>query len=489
MNKKFKLNRIRPVLEKGIYNQFGIKVNINKQSYILLCIIVFFLFFIYLSIPSLYNFDKLKPVLKKEIYNQFGLEMDINNINYYIFPSPRLKLINTEIYNFTEKREVLSSKNEIVIPINIFNLIGIDNIKFISFKINNISFNLNTSDITSLKNFYFKIQNFKKLIIKNGMVSIKNNDNVISIIKIKNLIINPKDKSRTNKLVVNSNIFNLDVNFIHEKSFNTNKESNLQIFIPKLGVQIKTNILDKNIKGNTIIKFPKNKIEFEHEFIDNIIKLNRSKINLEYFNGDIFGTISFDPFNFEINFDLENFYFSKLTSSQLIKAFKFNNILPINNKINGNLNFNIKNFKTKSNFISSGKINLEFHNREINIDKFNLLIKDIGYIDIDGHFVKQKKKNHFLFDTKIKIQDQKLLYSRLTIPKKKRINKIDLNIKSLFDFNTNELIIKEFRNVNNFSDEFIFDLNKQINNFIFNKSINEIFNYFNLRLFINDIIK
>ena len=27
------------------------------------------------------------------------------------------------------------------------------------------------------------------------------------------------------------------------------------------------------------------------------------------------------------NFDLENFYFSKLTSSQLIKAFKFNNIL------------------------------------------------------------------------------------------------------------------------------------------------------------------
>ena len=162
MNKNFKLNRIRPILEKGIYNQFGIKVNINKQSYILLCISVFFLFFIYLSIPSLYNFDKLKPVLKKEIYNQFGLEMDINNINYYIFPSPRLKLINTEIYNFTEKREVLSSKNEIVIPINIFNLIGINNIKFISFIINNISFNLNTSDIANLKNFYFKMQNFKK---------------------------------------------------------------------------------------------------------------------------------------------------------------------------------------------------------------------------------------------------------------------------------------------------------------------------------------
>jgi hypothetical protein len=157
--------------------------------------------------------------------------------------------------------------------------------------------------------------------------------------------------------------------------------------------------------------------------------------------------------------------------------------------MNGNINFNITNIRTKSNFISSGKIDLEFRNREINIDKFNLLIKDIGYIDIDGHFAKQTKKNHLLFNTKIKIQDQKLLFSRLTIPKKKRIDKIDLNIKSLYDFNTKELIIKEFRNVNNFSDEFIFDLNKQINNFIFNKSINEIFNYFNLRLLINDIIK
>ena len=34
------------------------------------------------------------------------------------------------------------------------------------------------------------------------------------------------------------------------------------------------------------------------------------------------------------NGDLEKFYFSKLTSGQLIKAFKFNNIMPINIKIN-----------------------------------------------------------------------------------------------------------------------------------------------------------
>ena len=71
----------------------------------------------------------------------------------------------------------------------------------------------------------------------------------------------------------------------------------------------------------------------------------------------------------------------------------------------------------------------------------------------------------------------------------RRLNKIDFNIISSFDFNTNQLIIKEFKNVNNFSDEFIADLNKQIDDFILNKSINQIFNYFNLRLFINDIIK
>ena len=41
-----------------------------------------------------------------------------------------------------------------------------------------------------------------------------------------------------------------------KKTSSSNMKSGLQIFIPKLGVRIKTNILDKNIKGNTIVKFP-----------------------------------------------------------------------------------------------------------------------------------------------------------------------------------------------------------------------------------------
>ena len=490
MNKKFKLNRIKSVLAKEIYNQFGVKLSINKKNYFYLCISVFFLFFVYLSIPSFYNFDKLKPNLEKEIYNQFGLTVKINKIDYFILPTPRIKLVNTEIYNFYEKKKILSSVNKIIIPINVLNIVGIKNIKFISFIINNLSIDFYTSDIINLKNFYYKIQNSKKIKIKNSKVSIKNNDNIISIIKVKNLVINPKNKDQVNKLIANTNIFNLDVNFIHEKKFNSNTQSNLQIFIPKLSSQIKTNIFDKNMKGSTTVIFPKSKIKFNHEFIDNIIKLTKSKVDLKYFNGDFIGTVNFDPFNFDFNFDLKNFYFSKLISSQLVELFKTNNILRINNKINGNVNFDIMNFKNKSNFISSGKINLEFRNGGINIKKFNLIIKDIGYIDINGYFVKQRKKNHFIFDTNVKIQNHKLLYSRLTIPKRKRVNKIDLYIKSIFDFNNNELIIKELKNVNNFSDDkFITDLNIQINNLIQNQSLQEIFNYFNFRLFVNNIIR
>ena len=479
--------KIKSVLKKDIYNQFGIKVSINKNSYIYLFVTVILLFYIYLSAPSLYNFDKIKPDVEKEIYNQFGLKVNINKINYFVFPTPRLKIQNAKIYNFSEKKEILSSKNTIIIPIDVFNLIGTSNIKFISFIIDNISFDLKTSSIANLKNFYFKILNSKKLVIKNGEVRVKNNDNIISIIKIKNLLINPEDKK--NKLIANTNIYNLDVNFIHEKNSSSVTKSGLQIFIPKLGAQIKTNILDENIKGTTIVKFFNNMIEFDHEFLDNKIKLTRSKVNLDYLEGFFWGEINFDPFLFDISFDIENFYFSKLLSSPLIKTFKANNVLPINNKMNGNINFNITNIRTKSNFISSGKIDLEFRNGIIDINKFNLLIKDIGYINIDGYLLKQDKKNYFTFDTNIKIQDKKLLYSRLTIPKNKRINKIDLDIKSLFDFNNNKLIIKELKNVNSLSKAYIESLNKQINNFILNKSINEIFNYFNLRLLIKNIIK
>ena len=154
MNKKFKLNRIKTILANEIYNQFGVKLSINKKSYIYLCISVFFLFFLYLSIPSLYNFDKLKPNLEKEIYNQFGLTVKINKIDYSILPTPRIKLVNTEIYSFYEKKKILSSENKIIITLNVLNLVGIKNIKFISFIINNLSLDFHTSDIINLKNFY-----------------------------------------------------------------------------------------------------------------------------------------------------------------------------------------------------------------------------------------------------------------------------------------------------------------------------------------------
>ena len=96
MINKFILNsyksvlKIKSVLKKDIYNQFGIKVSINKNSYIYLFVTVILLFYIYLSAPTLYNFDKIKPDVEKEIYNQFGLKVNINKINYFVFPTPRL---------------------------------------------------------------------------------------------------------------------------------------------------------------------------------------------------------------------------------------------------------------------------------------------------------------------------------------------------------------------------------------------------------------
>ena len=72
------------------------KLKLDKTKTIVFTTVgIIIIFFIYLSIPSLYKFDKFKLEIENKIYNQFGLNLKIDNdINYVFFPSPRIKLNN-----------------------------------------------------------------------------------------------------------------------------------------------------------------------------------------------------------------------------------------------------------------------------------------------------------------------------------------------------------------------------------------------------------
>ena len=108
------------------------KTNLDKIKYYYLSIALFlFLLLVYLSIPSIYKFDKLKPELQDKIYKEFGLKFKLNNkIHYTFFPSPRIKLNNIKIFNYDESKKIISKTNKVDILLDIFSLLGSDNLNF-----------------------------------------------------------------------------------------------------------------------------------------------------------------------------------------------------------------------------------------------------------------------------------------------------------------------------------------------------------------------
>ena len=63
---------------------------------------IFLTLFIYLGIPSFFDYKNNKSFLEKKIFENFGLKINFSSeVKYNIFPSPRLKLKDVEILSFS----------------------------------------------------------------------------------------------------------------------------------------------------------------------------------------------------------------------------------------------------------------------------------------------------------------------------------------------------------------------------------------------------
>ena len=66
-------------------------------KFIFLLIILFFSFFIYLSIPVIFNYKSIESVIESKFYSDFNINLNINgDIKYQLLPKPHL-LINDSV--------------------------------------------------------------------------------------------------------------------------------------------------------------------------------------------------------------------------------------------------------------------------------------------------------------------------------------------------------------------------------------------------------
>ena len=454
------------------------QIKISNRTIYLSFTIFFFLFFIYLSIPALYTFNKLKPEIEKKLFSDFGLKIDLKKGKYVFFPSPRIKFNNSKIFN--KKNKLISNKNHITIPLHIFNLIGLKNLKYSSVKINNATINIKDSDFLELNQNIFNVSDGKKIVISKSRLLINGDNNEpIVLILLKNMkIFSKKGKA---KVISNMDVFNTIVNINYEKN------NYFQLSIPEIVLSSKTifNNKDPDNTGKTIIRMPKNLFTINHHYKNNKILIKNSKVDLDFSKGNFKGLIDLNPFFFDLNFTFDSFNFLTLleNKNEFIKNFN------INNKINGKLNIHIKELSSKLKNNVSSIINLEFKNSNLDIVNLDLLIEEIVKFRSKGTLYFQDNKKNMTFNTSVEIENYKKFYSIFLINKQNRVKNLNLYIKGVLDINNKEIILNSIsNNMKEFSLKTLNLYNSKIKEFIYNKSLLKMINTMQIRIFINSLL-
>ena len=78
-----------------------------------------------------------------------------------------------------------------------------------------------------------------------------------------------------------------------------------------------------------------------------------------------------------LKFDINSLKFKNILNSRLFSNSTLDKLVPIHNKINGDLEINIKDVVSSSNIINSGDIKLEFKKTKIHLEptKLNIVVK------------------------------------------------------------------------------------------------------------------
>ena len=448
----------------------------NKKIYLSITIF-FFIFFIYLSIPALYTFKKLKPEIENKLSNDFGLKIDLKKGKYVFFPSPRFKFKDSRIFH--ERNRLISNKNLITIPINIFNLIGIKNLKYNLVEISNSTLNFEFDDLKKLDKFFLNISENKKINILKSELFINNDeDTQIALIEVKKMKIYSINNNP--KIIANTEIFKTAVNFSYEKN------NYFQLSIPEIVLTLKTIFNNDQINNfsKTIIRVPKNLFTINHQYKNNKFIIDNSKLDLDFSDGNFEGLVDLNPFFFNLNFMFNNMNFLELLENKL-KIFQN---FQVNKKINGKMKININNLSSKLKNNISSILNIELKNSNLNINNFDIIIEDVGKLTTKGTLYLKENKKKLNFFTNITIDNYKEFYSSFLINKKKRNNNLNLDLRGSYDFNNNKINLETIsNNKEELSLKEVSLYSDKINKFIYNKPLFKMINRIQLRIFINSL--
>ena len=440
-------------------NKFKIS-NFNK--FLITFIGILFLCIFYLLIPLLYDKNWVKKSIESKLLTEFRINLSTSSdISYRILPAPHFVIKDSKILsNNSKNQESIADVKNLKVFLSKVNFFNKEEMDILNISINKANFTFLKHDLEILNNSSnIKFSN-KKIEINKSNIFFRNNLNdIITIIKIDNAILFFDDEKLLNLFNLAGNVFTIpftyelknQIDLIKKKEINFEAKSlNLNIFNESIKEQ--TN----STAGKNIISFLNSKIETDYiekkkaiTFESSNSIIDRSKINYN-------GKLSINPFDLDLNINLNNYKISKLFSFNPILIEFFKSELLFNDSISLKASI-IANSNTKEEIFDKAEINFSILNNKVSFDNTKFINNEIGLLELRNSNLFLKNNNLILSsDLLFDIKNTNRLFSFLNTNKKSRKEFKNVLVNLEYNFLSNEIKFQNIKIDNNeVSDEFL----------------------------------
>ncbi len=416
--------------------KINFKFEINRKKLIFAFSFIFFIYLLYLSIPSLYDTGRVQKDIIKKLNNVFNLNFSLStDISYRILPTPHFIIKDCELIQLESNvSNRIAEIQNLKIFINQKNFFKKD-ILIKDLQISNANFFINKSNFKFVRNFIKKSFSEKDIKVNKSKIFFKDESGeVLFIYTIKdlNFIFNQDDNK--NIVDMRGEIFNLSNKLNWSKNFDTQKKV-IKINSNKIFLNFKNEATLKNNKYEYVndLEIQSNKFKTQYTLNDDIISFfsKRSLIKNTIINYQ--GNIEFNPFNFllkinskRIDFD----YFFK--NPNLLNEILLSKLLFKKN-LYGKIMIETKDL-SKAKLFNAANINVNFQGGEINLNETVLTSNKIGNLKIsDSKFIVENGVLIFQGKSKLSIDSINNFYKIFLMPKKYRFNLSSMDF--IFQFN------------------------------------------------------
>lgn len=395
-----------------------ILLKLNKFHVIFVVFGIFFSSILFLSIPSLFDYQKLRKIINYQIESEFNFYIvDGKNIKYRFFPSPHLLIENSSLILETDDNSKISDIKSAEIYISLFKLYK-KQIEIKKIKISNINLNFNNKTFNQFMN-HLNTKRIKNLFIDKSKFFYFNSNNeatTIALIKNLNYLINPKTNQK--KLKINGKLFDTNFNFNWVKVNVDNSEFEFNFTRPNIRISNTFTKIDKiNSKGEYKINFLNKKIENAYLFDGNkiFIESNQNKIDNFFFNGNLI----LDPFFFDINATINRQNINTVLTNILNNFFNFKD--NIHQNLNGKLKLDFP--KIDNAYFNKASLKFNISDKKISLKESKFNVRNIGFLEIKKNFFYTSEDQvYFVSQIEVTITNQEEFYRRFSVPIKNRKN-------------------------------------------------------------------